>query len=102
MLVFEAVFWAEPISFLVKTSKPVKSSVWQVHGLKGMHQMSVNEMKGESQYGLAIQSQSIKPKHPFVIGIEFDASEDPRSLILGVDKWDGFGGESSLRFMSFQ
>lgn len=102
MLVFEALFWAEPISFLIKTSKRVKSTVWQVPGLKGMHQMSVSELNGENSYGLAIQNQSIKPKHPFVIGVEFDASEDPRSLIVGVDKWDGAGGESSLRFMSFQ
>ena len=102
MLVFEALFWAEPISFLVKTSRPVKSSVWQIPGLKGMHQISVNEMQGTNHYGLAIQNQSIKPKHPFIIGIEFDGSEDPRSLIVGVDKWDGVGGEASMRFMSFQ
>lgn len=102
MLVFEARFWAEPISFLVKTAKPVKSAVWQVPGLKGMHQMSVNELRGTNQYGLAVQNQSITPKHPFVIGIEFDAPEDPRSLIVGADTWDGVGGESSLRFMSFQ
>jgi hypothetical protein len=101
MLVFEAMYWAEPISFLVKTSVPVKSTIWQVPGLRGMHQVSITELKGTNQYGLAMQNQSIKPRYPFIIGIEFDAPEDPRSLIVEVDKWDGVGGESSLRFISF-
>ena len=101
MLVFEARFWAEPISFRVRTSEKVVNAVWQVPGLKGMHQLSVSEKREDNEYAIALQNRSIRPKQPFIIGLEFASPGDPRQCILGVDKWDGSGGDSSLRFMSF-
>lgn len=102
MLVFEALFWAEPISFKVTTNSPVKSTVWQLPGLTGMHQLSVSELKEDTAYALAIQNHSVQPKKPFVIGLEFEADRDPRECILQIDKWDGSGGDVSLRFMEFK
>ena len=67
MLVFEALFWAEPISFKVTTTAKVKSSIWQLPGLKGMQQVSVSELKQDNTYAIAIQNYTIKPKKPFVI-----------------------------------
>lgn len=102
MLVFEALFWAEPIGFKITTSTAVKSSVWQLPGLKGMHQVSVSELKAEKQYALKIQDKAIRPKNPFVIGLEFDKEGDPIQYISGIEKWDGMGGDSSLRFIDFK
>lgn len=101
MLVFEALFWAEPISFKVTTSSKVTLSVWQLPGLKGMQQVSVSELKQDNAYALAIQNFSIRPKKPFVIGLEFDTEGDPREKIVKIDKWDGSGGKASIRFISF-
>jgi len=102
MLVFEALFWAEPICFKITTSAATKSSVWQLPGLKGMHQVSVTELKSEKQYALRIQDKVIRPKSPFVIGLEFDKEGDPIQYISGIEKWDGVGGDSSLRFIDFK
>ena len=102
MLVFEALFWAEPISFKVTTLAEAKSTVWQLHGLKGMHQVSITELKTKQQYGLCIQDKVIRPKSPFVVGLEFDKDGDPIQYISGVEKWDGNGGDSSLRFIDFK
>jgi hypothetical protein len=101
MVLFEALYWAEPISFIVQTSSKVKMAVWQLPSLKGMHQLSVSELKSDKLYALAIQNQSIQPKHPFVVGLEFEADGDPREQIVKIDKWDGTGGDPSIRFMSF-
>ena len=102
MVVFEALFWAEPISFKITTSAKVKSSVWRLPGLKGMQQVTVSELKEENTYALAIQNFSIKPKKPFMIGLEFDSDSDPREKILNIDRWDGSGGNSSIRFINFK
>jgi hypothetical protein len=102
MLVFESLFWAEPLAFKVTTSSSVKSSTWQLLGLKGMHQLSVSELKQANAYAIAIQNHSVKPKSPFVVGLEFEGAGDPRQFITRVDKWDGAGGEGSIRFMDMK
>jgi TIR domain len=102
MLVFDARFWAEPISFKVRTSEKVVNAVWQVPCLKGMLQLSVSEKREDHEYAIAVQNHSIRPKHPFIIGLEFNAAGDPRPKIVGMDKWDGVGGDCSVRFISFQ
>jgi len=102
ILVFEALYWAEPISFKVFTKSKVKSSVWQLPGLKGMHQLSVSELKEDKMYALSIQNNAIQPKKPFAIGLEFEDGEDPREKIIKIDKWDGVGGDASIRFIEFK
>jgi len=102
MLVFEALVWAEPISFKITTSAPIKSTMWQLPGLKGMHQISVSELKETTRYALRIQDKLIRPKNPFVIGIEFDQPGEPRQYISGVERWDGSGGDCSIRFIEFK
>lgn len=102
MLVFEVLFWAEPVSFIVATNSQVKHSTWQFFGLKGMHQLSVSELKADKAYALAIQNHSIQPKKPFIIGLEFENSGDPREKILKIDKWDGSGGDASIQFIDFK
>jgi hypothetical protein len=102
MLVFEALFWSEPISFKVTTLAEARSTVWQLPGLQGMHQVSIAEYKSKRQYGVRIQDKVIRPKAPFVVGLEFDEAGDPIQYISGVEKWDGSGGESSLRFIDFK
>ncbi len=44
----------------------------------------------------------IRPKSPFVVSLEFDKDGDPIQYISGVEKWDGNGGDSSLRFIDFK
>lgn len=102
MLVFEALFWAETIAFKITTSAEVKSTVWQIPGLKGMHQVSITELKANKQYGFCMQNKVIRPKNPFVVGIEFDRDGDPIQYITGVEKWDGSDGDSSVRFIDFK
>lgn len=101
IVLFEARFWAEQIGFLVTTTRPIKSTVLIFPTLKGMHQLSVAELTKERQFGIRIHDKTIRPKHPFAIGIEFETTGDPRTFIKSVDRWDGAGGEGSIRFMDF-
>jgi hypothetical protein len=102
MVAFEALYWAEPISFRISTKARIKSTIWQLHGLKGMIQISITELKSEKVYSIALPSHTILPKKPFVIGLEFDETDDPREQILEIGKWDGTGGQSSINFMDFK
>ena len=67
-----------------------------------MQQVSVSELKQDDAYALAIQNFSIKPKKPFMIGLEFDSDGDPREKIVKIDQWDGRGGNSSIQFIDFK
>ncbi len=101
LLVFETLFWAEPIAFKIITSAKVVSTSWNMPSLKGLHQISISEMTYANAYALMINNHNIRPKHPFVIGLNFEPDGDPRSHIQKIDKWDGIGGNSSMRFIQF-
>jgi hypothetical protein len=95
-VVFESQFWAEPISFTIKTKNKISEYIWQMPTLKGMHNISKNERKLENEYSIQIVNQSIKPKHPFLIALVFENTSNPIEEILEVNKWDGQDGEQSI------
>jgi hypothetical protein len=101
MVLFEARFWAEPIGFKITTSAKIESTIWQIHGLKGMHQLPWMELKTDYHYALLLQNLHIRPKLPFVMGIMFDQPGNPTQYISSVERWDGSGGKSSVQLISF-
>ena len=101
MVVFEPQFWAEPIGFKIKTSKKIIKQIWQYSEFKGMQQVSISELKSDFEYGIQILNHNIKPKVPFVMGVVFEDSGNPRSYITEIEPWNGDGGEQSMRFISF-
>lgn len=101
MVLFEPQFWAEPIGFKVSASEKIVRTTWQYSALKGMQQISIAELKTDFEYGIRIYNQNIKPKVPFVIGLVFGKTGDPRSFVKEISAWDGSGGEQSMRFVSF-
>lgn len=102
MVVFEPQFWAEPIGFKVTTSRKIENTVWQYPAFKGMQQISISELKNDYEYGIRIFNHNIKPKVPFVLGVIFGDTNDPRSHIKDISVWDGEGGEQSMRVVSFK
>lgn len=102
VLVFEAQFWAEAIGFKVTVSEDIKSTMWSMSALKGMQQVSISKLEGTREYGIRIYDKVIRPKAPFIMGIEFEEGGDPRQKILGVGQWDGSGGEQSMSFIHFK
>jgi hypothetical protein len=100
--VFEANFWAEPIGFKVKTSKKIVDTFWNYLGFKGMQQLSVSELKEDFQYGIRISNHNIMPKVPFLIGVRFAETADPRSEIESIEPWDGEGGQQKISFGTFK
>ncbi|MFW6247027.1 MAG: toll/interleukin-1 receptor domain-containing protein [bacterium] len=101
IVVFEPQFWAEPIGFKVCTSKKIDKTIWQYPEFKGMQQISISELKNDNEYGIRIFNHNIKPKVPFVIGVVFEETGDPRKFITDVQPWNGDGGEQSMRVVSF-
>ncbi|SFN13283.1 toll/interleukin-1 receptor domain-containing protein [Nitrosomonas communis] len=101
MVVFEPQFWANEIGFKITTSEKIENSLWTYAGFKGMRQISITELKGDYEYGVKIDDHTIKPKVPFVMGVIFGASGDPRAKVLGVKSWNGEGGESRMSVMHF-
>jgi hypothetical protein len=101
LVAFESHFWAEPIGFKIVTSAKIKSTKWIFPELKGMHMLSISEIKADFQYALLVQNLRIRPKSPFAIGIEFEEPGNPTQYIDSVQRWDGSGGESSLQGIVF-
>ncbi len=102
MVLFEPQFWAEPIGFKVTTSKKITNTIWQYPEFKGMQQISISELKNDFEYGIRIFNHNIKPKVPFVIGVIFEDTGDPRSYVKDVQTWTGEDGEQSIRVVSFK
>jgi hypothetical protein len=101
MVVFEPQFWANDIGFKVITAEKIQNYSWQYPGFKGMQQVSISELKGDNEYGVRIYDHKIKPKVPFVLGVVFGTSGDPRQKVVDVQPWDGVGGEQSMHVISF-
>lgn len=102
MIVFEPQFWAEPIGFKIKTSRKIINHIWQYPGFKGMQQISITELKTDHEYGVQILNHTIKPKVPFIMGVVFEDSTDPKSYVTDIQPWDGEGGAASFQIMSFK
>lgn len=102
VILFEAQFWAEPIGFVITTSKDIKSTMWAMPTLKGMQQVSISKLQKDRRYGIRIFDKTIIPKSPFLMGIEFESTKDPRDHIKSVERWDGANGEQSLSFVHFK
>ena len=101
MIIFEPQFWAEPIGFKIKSSKKIINHVWQYPGFKGMQQVSISELKNEYEFGVQIANHNIKPKVPFILGVVFEETGDPKTYITEIQPWNGEGGEQSMRIISF-
>lgn len=101
MVVLEPQFWAETIGFKVTTSKKIIKASWQYPAFKGMQQVSLSELMDEYAYGIRIFNHNIKPKVPFVIGLFFEDSGDPRTFIKDISLWNGDEGEKSMSVISF-
>lgn len=101
VIIFESNYWAEDVSFIIKTNEIIKSKMWRFPHLKGMHQISISEKSDDYTYAVQILNIRIEKTKLFYIGIEFDNSNDPRKKIKSIEKWDGTGGDSSLRFITF-
>lgn len=102
IIVIESRYWAEDVSFIVKTKSKIKSKMWRFPFLKGMHQISISEKSDDFSYSVQISNIRIERTKLFYIGLEFENISDPRNEIITVEKWDGSGGESSMRFISFK
>ncbi len=100
-IAFEPQFWAEPIGFKVTTLKKIENAIWRYPEFKGVQQISISEFKSDFEYGIRIFNHNIKPKTPFIIGVIFDGTNDPRSNIKNATTWDGEGGEKSVKVISF-
>lgn len=101
MIIFEPQFWAEPIGFKIITSKKIVNHIWQYPALKGMQQISISELKSDYEFGVQIANHNIKPKVPFVLGVIFEETADPKTYITEIQPWNGEGGEQSMRIISF-
>jgi hypothetical protein len=99
--VFEARYWAEDIGFELKTNSPIRSQGWGFPAFSGMRQISILEKKEDYLYAVQITNERIVPRSPFVMWVTFDKGVDPRKAITKVNRWDGTGGEPSLRFIDF-
>lgn len=99
--VFEARYWAEDIGFELKTNSPIRSQGWGFPAFSGMRQISILEKKEDYLYAVQITNERIVPRSPFVMWVTFDEGVDPRKAITKVNRWDGTGGEPSLRFIDF-
>lgn len=102
MVVFEPQFWAEPIGFKITTSKKIENTEWQYPAFKGIQQISISELKGDFEYGIRIYDHNIKPKVPFVLGVVFGNSDNPRANITNIASWDGEYGDQSMQVISFK
>jgi len=102
IIVFESMYWAEEVSFIIKTKSKIKSNMWRFPHLKGCHNISINEKSDDFSYGVQILNINIERTKLFYVGLVFENVSDPRKEIIAVEKWDGSGGSSSMRSICFK
>jgi hypothetical protein len=76
--------------------------MWNFPHLKGMQQVSISEKSDDFSYGVQLSNFRIEKTKLFYIRLEFENVSDPIKEIISVQKWDGSGGESSLKFIHFK
>lgn len=70
-------------------------------GLKGIHNISETFISKDYEYAIKVYNYKIEKSISFYIGLEFEETTDPRKEILTVEKWDGVGGESTMRVREY-
>lgn len=100
-VLFETVYWAAPIGFRIETRPPIESGQFAFPGRTGMSQLAVAERRDEHFYGVRIGNERLLPGHPFLMFVQFAQEWLPEEAIADVGEWDGRGGTSDIRFISF-
>ena len=87
----------EPASFQVTTAAAISSNFWELPQLEGGNWLMLTEEILPGRYRIRIDRSFLD--HSFIIGLEFDAPDDPISSVLKIEPWDGTGGNPVLTYI---
>ena len=99
MIHFQARCTEEKVGFKVTCAEPIQDPIWQMPSLKGGQWLTKKEINEPFCYAISLNRAFLD--QPFILGLRFPSTRDPRTCILEASAWDGSGGASSLVYMEF-
>ncbi len=98
---FDAAYWAEPISFRIRTTAPIVERQYRLIPPQRGGTLSVATREEDHLYAVALQHHRISPSQQFVMMLKFAGDTDLSTAIARVDRWDGSGAtKSGFSFLS--
>lgn len=99
-LIFDARYWAEPVSFVVQTAATIVERQYQLLPPQKGGTLSFAVDESERRYAVALSERRIQPGQQFAMLMKFEAGTDLNSVITGVGRWDGSGTtKSGINFL---
>jgi TIR domain len=100
-VIFSARYWAEPVSFRLLTTQPIKERQYQLLPPQRGGALNYALQEQERAYAVALPHHRISPSQSFAMLLKFPSGTDLDSVIAGVERWDGSDStQSGLAFLA--
>ncbi|MDQ3725374.1 MAG: toll/interleukin-1 receptor domain-containing protein [Actinomycetota bacterium] len=100
-VVFNARYWAEPVSFRLRTTQAIAKRQYQLLPPQRGGTLNYALQEHERAYAVALPHHRISPSQRFAMLLKFPPGTDLDSVIEGVERWDGSDStQSGMAFLA--